>query len=185
MLRDPVEMAPACHGEAVFLFDEALIQAAWQFQRSENMGKRSQSLQISGPPSIRKRTASFASQVERLFDGFRQRRKIIIFDDFVADTRAVYREVLDFLAVPDDGRLNFAKVRRSQVHRYPSVAVVLLSASFSRATRRLDQRAMQQRTKGILVTSGNTPKCRTHGGQIALDWNGIASLFCSRRRTSV
>ena len=55
----------------------------------------------------------------------RDRLKIILFDDFVADTKGVYEEVLSFLEVPLDGRNDFADRQRKQDASVPVAATEL------------------------------------------------------------
>ena len=45
-----------------------------------------------------------------------------MFDDLRADTGAVYRDTLDFLGVPDDGRTEFPRINENKVHRTAAVA---------------------------------------------------------------
>ncbi len=53
--------------------------------------------------------------------------KIILFDDFARDTRAVYQDVLAFLGLPEDGRREFSKVNERRMPRSPEVQSVLAS----------------------------------------------------------
>ena len=54
------------------------------------------------------RIGRLGDQVERLLSIFRREQvKFIVYDDFVASTRNEYHETLDFLGVPDDGRVVF------------------------------------------------------------------------------
>ena len=58
--------------------------------------------------------------MERLFSVVdRDTLKVILFDDFVADTKGVYEDVLSFLGVPLDGKNNFPTVNESKELRYP------------------------------------------------------------------
>lgn len=120
MLRNPVEMVHAMHGELVrhFLEDERDFERAWRLQENRRRGlslpaqdRMDHQLQYAD-------VASLASQVERLFEHVPVgQRKIVVFDDFVADTAAVYREILSFLKLPDDGRTDFPKVHAAKVFR--------------------------------------------------------------------
>ena len=48
--------------------------------------------------------------------------KIVLFDDFIADTREVYKKILAFLGVPFDGRVDFPPVNENKVARLRFVA---------------------------------------------------------------
>jgi len=52
----------------------------------------------------------------------REQLKVLVFDDLRADTGAVYRDTLEFLGVPDDGRSEFPRVNENKVHRTAAVA---------------------------------------------------------------
>jgi len=57
--------------------------------------------------------------MERLFMiARRDRVKVILFDDFVVDTKAVYEGVLSFLGVPSDGRNDFPLANINKTIRY-------------------------------------------------------------------
>ncbi len=164
MLRNPVEVVHACHGEAVFRFDEDVLdfETAWRLQESR---KRGESLprRCQCPQHLQyAETANFADQIRRLFDRVpAAQRKIVIFDDFAADTRAVYRGVLDFLGVPDDGRVDFPKVREAQVHRFPKLSRLYYDPpSLLRVPVALIKRAMRRRRRGLLVTLRERAKVR-------------------------
>jgi hypothetical protein len=92
ILRDPVEVAYAWHGERVFrgvephkAFDRALLDSD-DGQKYRQIGK-------------------YATQLERWFAEFgRERVHVIVYEDFAADTPAAYRSVLQFLGVDPDFR---------------------------------------------------------------------------------
>jgi hypothetical protein len=46
---------------------------------------------------------------------------VIVFDDFVRDTRATYRSTLQFLGLPDDGRALFPAVNVARRMRWPQL----------------------------------------------------------------
>jgi hypothetical protein len=164
MLRNPVEMVHACHGEAVFRFDEDVLdfETAWRLQERRKHGE-SLPRRCQCPQHLQYAdTASFADQIGRLFDLVpAAQRKVVIFDDFTADTGAVYRDVLEFLGVPDDGRVDFPKVRVAQVHRFPRLSRLYFDPpSLLRVPVALIKRAMRRRRNGLLVTLREHSKVR-------------------------
>jgi hypothetical protein len=67
--------------------------------------------------------ARLGAQLRRVYESIPPERvKVIVFDDLRADTGAVYRETLEFLGVPDDGRTEFPRVNENKVHRAGAVA---------------------------------------------------------------
>jgi hypothetical protein len=104
MLRNPVDMLPALHGEHLTNGNEDITDftAALDAEPDRRAGLRipphahlPQGLWYTDVPR-------YAEQLERYFTAFgRDRVRVIIFDDFVADTAGVFRETLQFLGVED------------------------------------------------------------------------------------
>jgi hypothetical protein len=60
----------------------------------------------------------FRTQVERFYDAFAREQILVIdFDDWTADPRAAYLQILDFLGLPDDGRTVFPPVNEARSFR--------------------------------------------------------------------
>jgi sulfotransferase family protein len=102
MLRNPVDMLPALHGEHIANGNEDITDftAALEAEPERRAGRRipphahlPQGLWYTDVPR-------YVEQLERYFTVFgRERVRVILFDDFVADTAATFRETLDFLGV--------------------------------------------------------------------------------------
>ncbi|TAN52523.1 MAG: sulfotransferase [Methylococcaceae bacterium] len=117
MVRNPLEMALSLHGQLLYAAyeDETDFATAWHRQAERRSG-----LHI--PPACRApaflqyaEVCRLGRQIERLLDIFPANHvKIIVFDDLAADTAAVYRDVLHFLGLPDDGRTAFARVNSAK-----------------------------------------------------------------------
>ena len=102
MLRNPVDMMYSLHGQLVYNGDEDVpdFEAALALEERRARGL---SLPAGGhlPAWVQYRSmASYADQVRRYLDAFgRDAVRVVIFDDFVRDTGAVYADVLSFLGV--------------------------------------------------------------------------------------
>ena len=130
MLRNPVEQVGSMHQE---LFHrryetEPDFTAAWALQgaraRGEAVPKYCKAPEFLQYAAI----AEYARQVARLKRIFPDRQvKIILFDDFRRDTRSVYRDVLAFLGLPDDGRTAFAPSLESRRHRFHWLGTFLIN----------------------------------------------------------
>lgn len=117
MLRNPIDMVHAWHSQTILNGDETQydFEIAWGLQEARMAG-------IALPKRCRHEAllrycawAQFAPQVERLFAHFPpEQRHIILFDDFVQDTQAVYRQTLEFLGLESDNRTHFPKINESQ-----------------------------------------------------------------------
>ncbi len=115
-LRNPVDFVHSYHRLNLSLLreDQPDLLRAWELQAARRRGEaiprsaRHPELLLYGE------LGQYSRYVERLYRIFpREQVKIILFDDLTADTRRVYREVLAFLGVPDDGRRQFPRVNAS------------------------------------------------------------------------
>ncbi|HEY7333163.1 MAG TPA: sulfotransferase [Candidatus Limnocylindria bacterium] len=105
MVRDPVDMLPALHGEHLANGNEDIADFAEALgaEADRRAGRRipphahlPQGLWYSQVPR-------YAEQIERYIEVFgRHRVHVIVFDDFVADPAAAYRDTLRFLDVSTD-----------------------------------------------------------------------------------
>lgn len=116
MLRNPVEMVQSWHSQLLKTFDEdvAELETAWRLQP-----ERAEGLHV--PPECvepeylqYRRVCALGAQLERFVSLVpEERRLILLYDDFSADTCAAYRQTLAFLGVEDDGRSEFPRVNRN------------------------------------------------------------------------
>lgn len=122
MLRRPVEMMYSLHGLFLFTTWEDIpdFSAALDAETDRRAGRRLPA-NTWWPKALQYRwLADYAPHVTRYLDLFGPRRvKIIIYDDFRADTAGIVRDTLDFLGldpsfVPRLGVVNRARVARSR-----------------------------------------------------------------------
>ncbi|MGH2540300.1 MAG: sulfotransferase family protein [Actinomycetota bacterium] len=127
MLRNPIEMLHALHGEHLSNGNEDIVDftAALDAEPERRRGRRipphahlPQGLWYSTIPR-------YTEQLQRYVDAFgRERLHVILYDDFAADTSASYGGVLRFLGVRDDVRpasfdvVNASKRTRSERLRH-------------------------------------------------------------------
>lgn len=125
MLRNPVERVYSLHAQLVSTFEEEIpdFESAWHMpqpgagETSRIQHKRSRDYKHLGKlsPHIRRWQEYFPPH----------QIKFILFDDFKADTRAVYLEVLNFLEIPDDGYRDFPRVNENQVWKHQGMGRLL------------------------------------------------------------
>ncbi|WP_397543189.1 sulfotransferase [Roseovarius salis] len=130
MLRNPVSQVYSMHQELYHRRYEVEpdFVKAWALQPTRRQG-----LQI--PRYCREPRflqyadiALYSGQIERLLDTFpRDQVRIVIFDDFKRDTGKVYRDLLEFLGVPDDGRDSFQPALQSRRHRFRALGTFLIN----------------------------------------------------------
>jgi len=118
MLRNPVDVVYSFFTQNVFsmLEDRNIdFRQAWELQEKRACGRMIPSACIEPKLLQYGSLGSFSVQLQRFIDTFeRANIKIIIFDDFVADTKAVYESVLDFLGVSQTGRAEFEKKNQNK-----------------------------------------------------------------------
>jgi hypothetical protein len=130
MLRNPVTMVPSLHAQLKWTLDEDCgdLAAAWRLQSRRTRGQCLPA-RCREPAFLQYgAVAAYSEQVRRIYDQFScDQVKVILFEDFIADPGSVYRETLNFLGLPDDRRVDFAKINERRKHR---------NAVFARFTQR-------------------------------------------------
>ena len=121
MLRNPVDLAYSMHQQALYNFNEDVpdFEQAWKLQAARAQGlpipKGCRAAQLLQYKSL----ASLGEQVQRLLNIFPPEQvKLIFFDDFISNTKQVYKEVLVFLQVPLDSRSVFPLLNEAKTHKY-------------------------------------------------------------------
>ncbi|MDA3819382.1 MAG: sulfotransferase [Candidatus Delongbacteria bacterium] len=126
MLRNPVDMAYSLHATHIrSRINENVedFKKAWELQETRQQGKNL-------PPDCRepkllqyKDVCSTGTQLKRLLERVdKSKAKIILFDDFVADTKKVYEETLAFLGVESDGRTDFSPKNENRYFKNKKLA---------------------------------------------------------------
>lgn len=132
MLRNPAELVISLHAQHLMEGNESLVSFldAWNAEADRREGRRI-------PPGCRDPQWLYYSEWGRLGSQLKRVRqalpasslKVIVFDDFARDTGGVYREVLAFLGIPDDGRTEFPKVNERRKPKSPRLQG-LIGAAF-------------------------------------------------------
>ncbi len=123
MLRNPVDVMHAQHSELVHDLREDIpdFAAALQAEPDRRAGRRVPSGALRPEALHYRELVRFAEQLRRYLALFpRERIHVIVFDDFVADTAAAYRGVLEFLSLdtsfqPDLRPINANRRPRSRL----------------------------------------------------------------------
>jgi sulfotransferase family protein len=123
MVRNPIELCVALYEKRREMLqeDQLTFEQAWRLEEERLQNRNVPSffrkeVGVAGYRSV----ALLGEQVERAFYLIPPaQRLLIVFDDFVVNTAAVYAQVLNFLGVPHDGRKEFAKINEGQSIRNP------------------------------------------------------------------
>jgi len=113
-VRNPVNMMRSYHQRLLFSLDEEVedFDTAWGLQAARAAGEQipercrePQTLQYG-------EIGKLGKNIERLFEtAGRERCMVVVFDDFIADPRATYLQMLEFIGLEDDGRSKFKRTR--------------------------------------------------------------------------
>lgn len=119
MLRNPIEMVQSLHSHQLFYFeeDEPDFEKAWRLQEIRRSGQFI-------PKGCRDpyyiqyaAVGKIGEQTERLLDVFpHQQVMFILFDNFKSSTKLVYDNLISFLGLPSDGRVEFPPVYETRRH---------------------------------------------------------------------
>jgi len=120
MLRNPMDMAYSLYNQNILNMKDDIedFEAAWDAMPERRAGKNIPAY-CPDPSTIDyERVCSLGRQVDNLLQYVPEDQLMIIFyDDFKNDTSKVYRDVLYFLGVPDDGRTDFEAINVSSKAR--------------------------------------------------------------------
>jgi len=155
MLRNPVDVMYSLHREALFYGVETIEDFADALEAEDDR----RAGRLKSPTRWRevlyyREAVRFSAQVGRYLERFgADRVKVIIYDDFVADTAAVYADLLRFLDVDDTVRPNFVRVNASKVPRNRGLQslVVHPPGPLARAIPLLRRYALAHRLRAFLV----------------------------------
>lgn len=119
-LRNPLELLPSYHARLLYAMDEDVADfvRAWSLQKRRSRGEAI-------PRRCRDPRLLRYGEVGRLGKHFgrlveiagRERCFPIVFDDFRADPLRVYRALLDFAGLPDDGRTEIRHKNEARAFR--------------------------------------------------------------------
>lgn len=130
MLRNPVDVVHAFHSEILFsgIETESNFETAWRLQEKRKAGqmvpKHCEAPQFLQYADV----ASYAPQLRRFFSLVPEKnRRVILFDDFAADTASSFYEVLDFLELSEFQKDSFERVNASHGHRFKALSEMILN----------------------------------------------------------
>jgi len=124
MIRNPIEMAYSLHQQELYSGNEHIkdFKKVWELQ-----SKRANGLEISHFCVEPKRllygpACKLGEQLERLYNLVPDEKVLVlVLDDIKKNPRHEYIRVLNFLGVPDDGRVNFPVYNPAKEHRSPFI----------------------------------------------------------------
>lgn len=123
MLRNPMQaiVSQYEHNKLFFAENTDTLEEALRLQEERLAGRSMPKKQSLHPRMYQyEQIAKLGWQVQRAMQIFpRKQIKIILFEDFVSHTKAVYEDLLAFLGVASDNRIVFPKMNPRRMYRYP------------------------------------------------------------------
>src|SRR6185295_17816556 len=117
MLRNPIDLIQSLHSLNVLMGIENIFdfEKAWGAEKERKGGKNLPMFCTEPKILLYSEWGKLGEQMERLLSHVKKGNlKIIIFDEFIKNTRQVYEEVLSFLGVPKDGRTKFTVINENR-----------------------------------------------------------------------
>lgn len=122
MVRNPVDMAYSLHHQQLFSGNEHIEDFAEAWHLSEERAKGRFVTQWCREPKLLdyRSVCRLGEQLQRVYSLVPRERVLVLnLEDVRKDPRKEYREVLQFLNVPDDGRQGFPVHNPAKVRRWP------------------------------------------------------------------
>lgn len=123
-VRDQETFLPSYHNQLLYSQHETetSFEAAWRLSLSDKPRAVPKTCKEATFLDYAK-VGAFDEQVARFCKAFRPEQiKILSFEKWLSDPREAYLEMLDFLGVPDDKRIDFPKVNSAKYHKSRSLA---------------------------------------------------------------
>lgn len=113
LLRDPIELALSMHAQQLSMSYEVerSFEKAWHKCEQRRQGRGVPATCPNGKELLYDEIPLLGQQLKRILEYVpRENIHCYFYEDFRNDPGRIYREVLEFLEVPDDGRREFKKV---------------------------------------------------------------------------
>ena len=165
MVRNPLEMVPSYHRKMLFLLDEDEpdLARAWALQGARSWGEQLprycrdwRLLQYRDVGRVGARCEALLRRVDP------RRVKFVLFDDFVADPLAVYRDTLDFLSLADDGRTVIKRRNAGQLPKSTMVQLMIREPRIEIARVMLIRLRRSRRFKALGQAIGRVRRSNRH-----------------------
>ncbi|MDH5231701.1 MAG: sulfotransferase [Gammaproteobacteria bacterium] len=120
MLRNPLQVVPSLYWQFLYGHEEdaKTFEEAWKLQGLRHEGQKVPK-HILEPQRLQyAKVGAFGTQLARARDIVpKDQLKVIIFDDFIADTKSIFDDVLTFLDLENINKTNFQRTNARKTHR--------------------------------------------------------------------
>lgn len=117
MLRDPMEMVYSFHSQISYTLDEdnSNFEEAWDLEDKRKQGDSISKSCRSARLLYYSEVAKYHEQLQRVYKYFpKEQVKVLLFDDFKVSNLESYKELLAFINVPYDGKVDFPRVNEAK-----------------------------------------------------------------------
>lgn len=125
MLRNPLDLVTSLHAQLCYSRDEneKSLDKAWHLVHRRRAGACIPPLCRDPQVLLYDQIARLGEQTQRWLKRFpAEQITFVRFDDFAASPDRAYRQVLEFLGLPDDGRREFPRVNGRKSQRVDAIA---------------------------------------------------------------
>lgn len=165
MLRNPVDVMYSQHSQLVFNQREDLADFAQALAAEDDRlaGHRLPADAIRPEALYYRRSVQFPEQIQRYLDVLgRERVHYVVFDDLVADPRAVYRATLEFLGVDPSFEVDLSVYNPNKRPRSDAVQKLIFAprGPMKRLFGRLRSMPVMHRVRDAMVSANSTAAAR-------------------------
>lgn len=128
MVRNPVDLVVSFHSQLLRTGNEKIASFldAWDAEDKRKAGKNIPFSCMNSQYLHYSEWGKIGTQLKRVIEDVPQEQiKVIIFDDFIQNTRDVYLDVLEFLSIADDGRTTFPKINERRSPKNQTIQNIL------------------------------------------------------------
>ncbi len=142
MVRNPLDMVSSLHAHLLWMGVEDVpdLERAWFLQEDREQGRNLPKLctQISDPQLLLyAKVCAIGSQIRRFTELLPEsQRYVVVLEDFVARPLDTYREILNFLELPYDGRTDFPSVKKRTAPKSVHIHQLLIRIGLSKSATR-------------------------------------------------
>jgi len=156
MIRNPLEMVPSFHQQILFTLDEdnkdldQVLGLEKERMKGKSLPKHCRSQRLLNYSEI----AKYGSQIKNIYNYFPKKNvKIVLFDDFKKDNRQTYQEIISFLNLKDDGRVDFPRINDAKKPKSNFLnKIVNRPPKFAKYLAKLARKILNKPRLGILNT---------------------------------
>lgn len=116
MLRNPIDAAYALHNQKLKSLDEEVLDfgEAFRLQEKRRNGEAIPATCREPSTILYGNACKYGEQLERVFNLVAPTHvRVIVFEDFSQNTRHVYKDIIEFAGLADDGRKTFKRINES------------------------------------------------------------------------